>query len=116
HVSGCFDIDCALYDGQHYVIFPPGPALLAMPFVALFGVQFAGFIAIATLLAIASLIFWRRIFQEMAVESATAIWLLIAIAFATPLYYVTLRGEGVWFLAQGCAFLLASAALYFVLV
>lgn len=111
-VTQCVDIDCAFYEGKNYVVFPPGPAIVAMPFVAVFGVSFAGFIALATVLSGASLIVWWRIFHVLRVERMTAVWMLIAIAVGTPLYYVTIRGDGVWFLAQSCGFLFVTLALW----
>ena len=111
-VTQCVDVDCALYDGKNYVVFPPGPAILAMPFVAVFGLSFSGFIAIASVLSGVSLLVWWRIFAALRVERMTAIWLLIAIAIGTPLYYVTIRADGVWFLAQTCGFLFVSLAIW----
>ncbi len=111
-VSQCIDIDCATYQDKFYVVFPPAPAILSMPFVAIFGVSFAGFIALATVITGTSIFVWSRIFAALRVERMTAVWLLIALAFGTPLYYVTIRGDGVWFLAQACGFLAVSAALW----
>jgi hypothetical protein len=45
-VDRCFDIDCAVFGGRTYIVFPPVPALVALPFVAVFGTGFAGFIAL----------------------------------------------------------------------
>lgn len=115
HVTDCFDIDCAVYDGRQYVVFPPAPAILAMPFVAVFGTSFAGFIAMAMVLSGAALLVWWRIFKILEVERSTAIWLMLAIAVASPLYYVTIRGDGIWFMAQCVAFLTSSAAIWLVL-
>jgi hypothetical protein len=111
-VAACFDIDCAVFDGRTYVVFPPAPAVLAMPFVAVFGTSFAGFIAFATILSAASLALWWRILRSFAVERSTAIWILLALAVGTPLYFVTIRGDGVWFLAQVTAFLFSSLAVW----
>ncbi len=112
HVDACMDEDCALYDGRIWVIFPPFPAIVAMPFVALFGTGFSGFITLATLFSGVSLLLWWRILERLSVEPRTAIWLVLAIGFATPLYYVTFRGDGVWFFAQAIAFLLVAVAIH----
>lgn len=112
HVDACMDDDCALYDGRSWVIFPPFPAVVAMPFVALFGPGFSGFILLAALASGVSLVLWWRIFERLSVEPATAVWLVLAIGFATPLYYVTIRGDGVWFFAQAIAFLLVAIAIH----
>ncbi len=111
-VTGCFDEDCALYADRTWVIFPPAPAVLAMPFVALSGTGFSGFIPLAILLAAISLLLWWRILGRLSLDRETAIWMVLAIAFATPLYYVTIRGDGVWFFAQTVAFLGVTLAIH----
>ena len=60
----------------------------------------------------ASLWLWKRIFDKLEVEAPVVAWLLLAIAFASPLFYVTLRAEKVWFFAQALAFLFVAAALH----
>ncbi|MEJ8572626.1 glycosyltransferase family 39 protein [Microbaculum marinum] len=111
-ITGCVDVDCAIHDGRTWVIFPPLPAVLAMPFVAMFGPGFAGFIALALVATAVSLWMWWRIFGRLSLDRPAAIWLLLALAFGTPLYYVTIRGDGVWFFAQSTAFLLVTFAIH----
>lgn len=111
-VAECVDIDCAIYEGKNYVVFPPGPAIIAMPFVALFGVGFAGFIALTSVISATSVFVWWRILVRLRVEAMTARWILIALAVGTPLYFVTVRGDGVWFLAQATGFLFVTLAIW----
>ncbi len=108
----CFDGDCAHYAGRVYVIFPPVPAVVAMPFVALFGTDFAGFAALGALATAIALSLWWRIFQTLGVDRKMAAWLLLALAFGSPLYYVTIRSDQIWFYAQAIAFLFVTIALY----
>ena len=111
-VEKCPEIDCAVFDGKTYVIFPPLPALLLAPLVAVTGLAaFKGAIAISILLALASLYLWSRIFRELGADRGTVNWLLAAVAFASPLYYVVLKSNGAWFLAQSAGFLLATLAI-----
>ncbi len=112
YVADCFDVDCAFYDGHNWVIFPPGPAVLAMPFVAVFGIGFSGFILLATGATALALVLWWRIFTRLSLGREAAVWLLMALAVATPLYYVTIRADGVWFFAQTVAFLLVTFAVH----
>lgn len=112
YVNACFDVDCAIRDGHSYVVFPPLPGVVAMPLVALFGINTAGFAAIGVICFALSMLLWRRIFDKLDVDLATRPWLLAAIAFASPLYYVTLRAERVWFFAQSLAFLFVALALH----
>jgi len=111
-VDKCYDSDCAHFDGKTWVIFPPVPAVVAMPFIALFGVDFSHFMAIGLGAVAASLLLWWRILEALGVRRDTAIWLLLALAFATPLFYVTLRTDRVWFFAQSIDFLLVSLAIH----
>jgi hypothetical protein len=110
HVSGCVDVDCARFNGRNYVVFPPGPVLIIAPLVALFGKSFSGFIALAVMAAGFGLAAWWRILDHLRVERATALWLMLALGLATPLYYVAIRGDGVWFLSQSFAFMFMSLA------
>ena len=116
-VERCPEIDCALFGGKTYIIFPPFPALIAMPFVALFGFKaFSGFILLGLAAAIASLLVWRSILRGLGVDGVLATWLLIALAFGSPLYQVVLRADGVWFFAQTIGFLLMSLSIWAALV
>ena len=115
-VERCPEIDCAVFEGRTYVIFPPLPAVVAMPFVALFGFPgFKGFVLLGLGLTAVSLLAWRAIFRELGVAKVDALWLLAALAFASPLYQVTLRSEGVWFYAQAVGFLMMTASLWAVI-
>ncbi|CAO4153384.1 hypothetical protein LPLAFNJD_LOCUS3930 [Methylorubrum aminovorans] len=115
-VEHCPEIDCALFEGRTYIIFPPLPAVLLTPFVALFGFPgFKGFVLLGLSLSVLSLLAWSRIFRALAVERWPALWLLAALAFASPLYQVTLRSDGVWFFSQTLAFLMMSLSLWAVI-
>lgn len=110
-VTQCFDSDCAHFNDKVYVIFPPVPAIVAMPFVAFFGVGFSGFSTLGFIAYAASLFVWRGIFQRLGTDAQTIVWLLLALAFATPLYYVSIRADHVWFFAQNINFLLVTLAI-----
>ena len=108
----CYDFDCAVFEDRIYVMFPPVPAVLVMPFVALFGVDFGGFVALSILASTITLVLWRRIFAALDTDKTAAIWLLLALAFATPVYFVTIRGSGVWFFAQTIGLLFVTLAIH----
>lgn len=112
-IENCPEIDCALFEGRTYVIFPPLPAVVAMPFVALFGFPgFKGFVFLGLALSALSLLAWRAILRGLGVARADALWLVAALAFASPLYQVTLRADGVWFYAQVLGFLMVTLSLW----
>jgi hypothetical protein len=111
-VQNCFDLDCATYNSQHYVIFPPLPGVVAMPLVAAFGVETTGFTLIAALAMASALFIWSRILQKINLDSSSRLWILLAVACASPLLFVTMKSNTVWFFAQAIAFPLVSLALH----
>src|SRR5690606_30595354 len=111
-----FDSDCAVYDGRHYIIFPPAPAAVALPFVAMFGEGFVGFLPLGLIaLALTGLLWWRIAENETGSRDLTSLAALMVV-FATPLAFVILRSDRVWFWAQSWGFLFVTAAIYFALV
>jgi hypothetical protein len=110
--DGCFQSDCAYFGGRSFIIFPPLPAVIALPFVALFGSGFHGFLPLAVLALAASGVLWWRIAARLTGARDLTMLLVLVVLFATPLFFVTLRSDHVWFLAQSFGFLFTSAALY----
>lgn len=110
--STCFGSDCAFLAGKTYIVFPPFPGLLAMPLVWLNGTGTTGFMLLSLALFGATLFLWNRICRFLDMEDAARRWLLVAVAFASPLFYVSLRGDGVWFFAQATAFFFVTLALH----
>lgn len=114
--DSCFDGDCALYKGQTYIIFPPMPGLIALPFVAIFGSDFRFFMVLSTLAFSGTGWLWWQIFRRETATRDQAILLVLLALFATPLAFVVLRGDAVWFFAQSWGFLFSTAALYCALI
>lgn len=111
-VERCLGDDCAVRGGHIYVVFPPFPGVVMMPLVAAFGPDTRGFTAIALIALACSMFLWNRIFRNEGVSGRDRLWLLLAIACASPLFYVTLRAEKIWFFAQALAFPLVALALH----
>ncbi len=110
--DACYGGDC-LYVGDRLIaMFPPFPAILAMPLVWLKGMATWGFGFISMALFAGTLLIWNRIFRVQGADVEARFWLLAAIGFASPLFYVTLRADGVWFFAQAVAFFFASLAVH----
>ena len=114
--GACFDADCAVFDGRTYVIFPPMPAFIISPFVAIFGSSFQLFMPLSILaFGTIGLIWWKIAEHESRSRELTTL-ITLTVLFATPLFFVALRGDRIWFFAQLWGFLFSSAALYFALV
>ena len=111
-VERCFDDDCALFAGKTYVIFPPVPALVAMPFVAIWGADFAHFMVISVALFALTGLLWWQIFQRIGCDQALAILLVVALLFSTPVHFAALRADGIWFFAQIVAIALVTLAIW----
>ncbi|PLX39243.1 MAG: hypothetical protein C0606_01530 [Hyphomicrobiales bacterium] len=111
-VERCFDGDCAVFNGQTYIIFPPVPALLVMPFVALWGADFAHFMVISLALFVLTGALWWQIFLRIGCDNALAALLVVAFLFSTPVHHVTLRGDSIWFFAQIVAVTLITLAIW----
>lgn len=111
-VQHCFDSDCISFQDKRYVIFPPVPAVVAMPFIAVFGTNFSGFASIGFACFLGALWLWWRIFNHLEVERETIVWLLLALAFGSPLFYVSIRADRVWTYAQNINFLLLTLAMH----
>ncbi|MGD1934696.1 MAG: hypothetical protein ACFB0Z_09380 [Candidatus Phaeomarinobacter sp.] len=114
HSDTCFDGDCATFEGKTYVIFPPAPAAVALPFIALSGqgADFAHFMPLSMALLLAIAFIWSRLFAAAGPDQTRTLILLIALVFSTPLYFVALRGDKVWFFAQLVGFFFVSMALW----
>lgn len=116
-VDRCFDTDCALFQGKTYVIFPPAPAVIALPFVALFGTGFRFFMPLS-LAAFAGIgyLWWRMAKVVTKGDTDFSALIVLVTLFATPLYFVMARADSVWFFAQLWGFLFATAAIYCALI
>ncbi|MGE3246676.1 MAG: hypothetical protein AB7F96_03680 [Beijerinckiaceae bacterium] len=82
-----------------------------MPVVAFTGAAgFKGGLWLGMAMAGLTIWLWDRIFRQLDVPASTRIWLLVAIAFASPVYMILFLMPGVWFMAQMLAFLLCTLA------
>ncbi len=112
NAATCFGADCLYVDGKLTALFPPFPAALVAPLVWLNGIDTTGFGFISIALFAGTLLLWNRIFKVQGAAANVRFWLVTALAFASPLFYVTLRADGVWFFAQSVAFFFATLAVH----
>ncbi|MCC6905727.1 MAG: glycosyl transferase family 39 [Anaerolineae bacterium] len=92
-------LDVAIYEGRFYSVFPPAPAILLIPFVA---VGFGPKEAIGLCLVLAGVAGYGlyRIFTRLEIDRRTIIWLLAAFFGGTAYWLVLIRGTGVWFFSH----------------
>lgn len=103
--------DSAIYNERIFVPFPPFPAVILLPFIALFGIEHTYPVLLALLLAIATAAVYIRLLQKLALDSKTIFWLTLAFFFGTGYWFVTANSSGVWFLAHVVAILAVFLAL-----
>lgn len=112
-VDRCFDVDCAIGpDGRNWVIFPPFPALIALPFISFAGEGFSGFHLLGAWMGAATALLWHRNFCALGLSSKMAVWMAVAVILASPAIFTIMRSNMIWFFAQTISFLLVTAALY----
>lgn len=101
--------DLAFFNGNYYLYWPPFPAVLLMPFVALFGVQFSDvfFTLILAAVNVALVAYFLRLLSIREIVS-TQPWqrflLVVFFAFGT-VHLILARWGLVWFTSQIIAFL-----------
>lgn len=92
--------DAAVVDGVSYVAFPPVPALLLMPVVAVLGAAATNTGAISLLLFGLILYLAWRILMQLELAPRERAWVLLAFALGTPLWLALQWSDGVWFFAH----------------
>ncbi|MDQ2679542.1 MAG: hypothetical protein M3Y21_00745 [Candidatus Eremiobacteraeota bacterium] len=91
-------IDALLYNGQHYIIEAPLPALLLLPAVAIFGTAVSQTLLAALLAAVAIGAAWE-LTERLGVARRASIWLCIFLLAGTDLLWCAMLGD-VWFIAH----------------
>lgn len=101
--------DALLWNGQRYVIEGPVPALIMLPFVALFGVT-ANQTLVAIGLAGAAVAAMWDVVRRLGVVARDAVWLCAFFFAGTTLWWCAMLGD-VWFIAHVAAVLFTTLAL-----
>jgi len=108
--------DLILYQGRWYVPFPPGPALLLLPFVAVWGVGFNE-VLLSVAIGALNVVLMHRLLQALAARGLSRLdprgqlWLTALFAAGTAHWYAAPTGT-VSFLAHICAVTGLTAALW----
>ncbi|WP_129627353.1 hypothetical protein [Candidatus Oscillochloris fontis] len=108
-------VDLTFYHGHWYVPFPPLPALLLLPFVAVFGVAGVNTVIFGAVMGAINVVIAFLLLEALAQQCWTQLsladnlWLTLLFGLGSVHWYVSTLGS-VWFLAQICTttFLLAA--------
>lgn len=104
--------DAAVVNGQNFVAFPPGPALLLTPLVALLGPAATPTVAVSLLLFLLTLLVAWRVLALLALPAEMRFWVLLAFGLGTPLWLAVQWSDGVWFLAHVVAVFFLMLAIH----
>jgi hypothetical protein len=107
--------DLTLHAGRWYVAFPPLPAFLMVPWVAIFGgINTVVFSALVGALNVVLVLLLLQALSRQGWSSFSDtdnLWIAILFAFGTVHWVLSTQGT-VWFLAQICALTFAALSVY----
>lgn len=96
--------------GHYFVAYPPMPAIISIPFVAVFGTGWQQQILAHITGALLALLSFR-LGYAISHKKSVAIWSGLFMAFATPVWYMSAAGSA-WYLGQLTAAMFLTAAVY----
>lgn len=96
-------------DGRYYVVYPPVPAVLIVPFVALFGPEFPQQVASSLFAGIAVGLAWV-LFGRFALAIRARVMLTVVFGFGTVLWWTAEAGTA-WVTSHDTAVMFSVAAL-----
>lgn len=109
-------LDLTLHGGKWYVPFPPLPALLMTPLVAIFGglntVLFAAVVGAANVALVFLMLQAFAAQRWISLSLKDGLWLTALFAFGTVLWYMSTQGS-VWFVAQVCTVAFIALSVFF---
>ena len=97
-------------NGRFYVIYPPMPAILLMPFVAIWGPTFSqtlGSVFVASADVSLFYLLMRRLTHDVRIQ----IWMTLLLSFGTIHWYIASVGSA-WYFAHVTSFLFLTLAIY----
>ena len=94
--------------GGWYVVYPPVPALMLIPFVAVFGIEFPQQVASCLFGAVTVGLVWLLL-GRFALDLRRRFWLTAAFGFGTVFWYVAETGSA-WYIGHVCAVMFSAAA------
>lgn len=104
-LQGRFDIpqyyhDVAVYKERYYSPFPPFPALVLLPIVALFGVSSTKATLVSIILSALNIIVLTRLLKKLDIDSKSIPWIVAAFFLGTAYWLSVYNSSGVWFFAH----------------
>lgn len=100
------------YNGHVYIAFPPFPAVLLTPFVAMFGGENIKIYWISFFMAALTCLLLYRTLSNLDIDKKITAWILAAFALGTGYWQVFRASEWVWMFAQLTAVLFAVLSMH----
>lgn len=91
--------DLSYYNGKYYLPYPPGPALLLLPFLLIAG-GFVNSVLIAVLISCLNIYLLYKILIKIGVKDSQISWLIYGFFFGTSYWYVLLSSHHVYGFAE----------------
>lgn len=101
--------ELANYNGNYYVVYPPMPAILLLPFVAVFGISFNQTLLSIILASLCVPVIWIML-TKIGVKSNKALWLTALFGFGTCFWYTASVGSA-WYIEQVSGVLFLKSAI-----
>ncbi len=92
--------DLAAFDGRQYCVFPPFPAALLMPLVAVCGMEHTNVVLLCLALSILNLAVLGRILERLQIDRAWRPWLLGAFFLGTAYWLCLVQSAEIYFYAH----------------
>jgi hypothetical protein len=112
--------DLTFYNGRWYVPNPPLPALVVLPFVAVFGVEKINMVRFGITLGAVNAMLIYQVLEKAArlklipTRPAGNLWLTVMVIFGTSYWWLSVMGE-MWFTAQLLTLTFLALAVLFAL-
>jgi hypothetical protein len=103
--------DVSVRNGHYYVAFPPIPAIILTPLVAVFGSKATNPHLVALVLSLLSLVLLRGVLVRLELDARSQFWLILAFLLGTGNFLALKMAGGVWFLAHEFATLFLLLAI-----
>ena len=101
-IPACKDYvhDLAEFEGRQYCVFPPFPAALLMPLVAVFGMEHTNVVLLCLALSILNIAVLWRILEQLQVDRNLRSWLLAAFFLGTAYWLCLAQSAEIYFYAH----------------
>ncbi len=97
------------YNGNYYVVYPPMPAVLLLPFVAVFGIAFDQALLSVILASICVAATWLML-KKAGANHKKAMWLTVLFGFGTCFWFIASVGSS-WYIEHVVAVLFLTSAI-----